>query len=382
MNFSFTPGQELIRSHVIAFAQKELNAGIIERDRLQQFPKELWLKCGEQKYQGLAIPEDAGGAGLDPFSTAIAFEALGYASEDKGLNFSIAAHFSASVIPLWKHGTAAQKEMYLESMCGGKKIAVNAMTESESGSDVFKIKTKAEKTANGYVLNGVKTFCTNGTVADIVIVYAVTDEPKGFHGGISAFILDKNTPGIRVGQEFEKMGLRSSPLCELIFENVIAKEENVLGGIGGGTSIFNHSMEWERIMMSALHAGTMENILEKCIHYAQSRHAGNEPIGKKQAVAHRIATMRMQLEASKMLLYKAAEGLENNRENALNASIAKVYVSEAFTECAKEAIGIFGGNGYMTEYGIERILRDAVGSTIYSGTSDIHRNIISRWLGL
>jgi len=382
MELSFTTEQKLIQENIIRFAQKELNQNILERDRNQQFLPELWKKCAEQKLTGLPVEEKLGGAELDPITTILALEALGYGSDDGGLNFSICAHLLACVVPVWKYGSENQKKKYLPDLCGGKKIAVNAMTESESGSDVFNIKTTAKKQENGYVINGTKTFCSNGPVGDLILVYALTDESKGYYGGITAFIVDKNAKGFKVGQKYEKMGLRTSAISEMIFENVFVSEEDILGGVGGGAIVFSHSMEWERTGIAACHVGTMRKLLEKSIEYAQTRKSGQEPIGKKQVVAHRIANMKVQLEAATLLTYKAALGLEKNKENMIHAASAKLFVSEAFVASAMDTLQIFGGNGYMTEYGIERIVRDALGSTIYSGTSDIQRNIISRLLGL
>ncbi|MFL5762672.1 MAG: acyl-CoA dehydrogenase family protein [Bacteroidia bacterium] len=382
MEFSFTSEQDLIRENIIAFAKKELNKDVAGRDREQKFLRELWQKCADQKLTGLPVGESFGGAGLDAVSAAVALEALGYGSEDGGLNFSICAHLLACVVPIWKFGSGEQKKKFLPDLCNGKKIAVNAMTESESGSDVFSIQTKAERKGDKYIINGNKTFCSNGPVGDMVLVYALTDASKGYYGGISAFLLDLKTAGCRIGQKFEKMGLRTSGISEIVFENVEASADALIGGEGGGAVVFNHSMEWERTCIAACHVGTMRRLLEKCIAYAQSRKSGSEVIGKKQAVAHRIANMKVQTEAAALMVYRAASGLEKNRDNMIHASAAKLFTSEAFVTCATDAMQVFGGNGYMTEFGIERILRDALGSTLYSGTSDIQRNIISRLLGL
>lgn len=382
MEFSITIEQKLIQENIVSFAKKELNQDVVERDRNQQFSAELWKKCAGQKLTGLFVEEQYGGAGMDPVSSIIALEALGYGSEDGGLNFSVCAHLLACVVPIWKFGNEHQKKKYLPDLCNGKKIAVNAMTESESGSDVFNIKTTAKKTEKGFIINGTKVFCSNGPVGDLILVYALTDESKGYYGGITAFLVDKNAKGFKVGQKYEKMGLRSSGISEIIFENVFVSEEDSIGGIGGGATVFTHSMEWERIGIAACHVGTMRKLLEKSIDYAQTRKSGAEVVGKKQAVAHRIANMKVQLEAASLLTYKAAVGLEKNKDNMIHAAAAKLFVSEAFASTAIDTMQIFGGNGYMTEYGIERIVRDALGSTIYSGTSDIQRNIISRLLGL
>lgn len=382
MDFSFSEEQIHVRNNIIDFAKKELNKNIAERYRDQKFPMGLWQKCADQMLTGLPVDPEFGGGGLSPLSTMVALEALGYASEDGGLNFSICAHLLAGVVPIWKYGNEFQKRKYLAALCNGSKIVVNAMTESESGSDVFNIKTTAVKKDKGFVINGAKTFCSNGNIGDRIIVYAATDSAKGYFGGITAFIVEKESEGFNVGQQFEKMGLCSSGICELLFENVFVPEENILGGIGGGATVFNYSMEWERIGMAACHVGTMKRLLQTSIEYAQTRKSGSEPIGKKQAIAHRIANMKVQTEASALLTYKAAFALNKSKENMSSASEAKLFVSEAYVNVALDCMEIFGGNGYMTEFGVERIVRDALGSRIYSGTSDIQKNIISRLLGL
>lgn len=382
MNFSLSEEQQLIKRNIIEFSQKELNKNVIERDAQQHFPHELWRTCAEHKLQGLPVDVQYGGAGLDPLSSMIALEGLGFGSHDGGLNFSVCAHLLACVVPLWKFGTEEQKREFLPQLCNGERIAVNAITETTSGSDAFNLQTTAIETSEGYVINGIKTFSSNGPVADTILVYAVTDKEKGFYGGITAFILDKNTKGFRVGQRFEKMGLRTCTISELIFENVLVPKQNILGGLGGGSRVFNYSMDWERTGMAACHIGTMERLLDQSMEYAKTRQSGKEMIGKKQAVAHKIANMKVQLEAARLLTYKAAMGIDVSKDNTLNASIAKLFVSEALNTIAMDTLHIHGGNGYMTAYEIERAVRDAIGSTIYSGTSDIQRNIISGWLGL
>jgi hypothetical protein len=382
MDFSLSEEQKQLRKQIIHFAQRELNQGVIERDEKQIFPYELWLKCGEMGFQGLPIPEMYGGSGLDPLTTAIALETLGYACEDNGLIFSICAHLLAGVIPVWKHGTEAQRTRYLPKLCKGILIAVNAMSEPGSGSDAFAMSTKAQPDGDGFRINGRKMFSSNGPVADLALVFAMTDSEKGFYGGVTAFLVEKGAPGFRSGQKFEKMGLRTSPMGELIFDDVFAPAEAVLGGVGGGASVFTHSMDWERICLFASHVGTMQRLLEKSIAYARTRTQYGQVIGKFQAISHRIVDMKVQLEAARLLMYKAASQLERSRLVSLDASITKLFVSEALVKSALDTIQIFGGYGYMTEYEVERALRDAVGSTLYSGTSEIQRNIIARWLGL
>lgn len=382
MDFSLTADQQTLRKETIRFAQRELNDGVAQRDQAQTFPHDLWLKCGQMGFQGLPVPEEYGGSGADALTTAIALEALGYGCKDSGLVFSVCAHLLACVIPIWKFGSTEQKKRLLPYLSNGSLIAVNAMTEPSSGSDAFSLRTSAVQDGDGFRINGTKTFSSNGPVADIALVFASTDSMKGYHGGITAFLVEKGTPGFRSGQKFEKMGLRTSPIGELIFEDVHVPSNAILGGIGGGSSIFTHSMDWERICLFASHIGTMERLLEKSIEYARTRTQFGQHIGKFQAISHRIADMKVQLEAARLLTYRAAWRLENERNASLDASMAKLFVSEALVKTAIDTIQIFGGYGYMTEYDVERAMRDAVGSTIYSGTSEMQRNIIARWLGL
>lgn len=382
MDFNLTEEQRLLRENIVRFAREELNEGVRERDRAQQFPRELWLKCGEMGLPGLPVPEAFGGSGLDPLSVAVVLEALGYGCRDGGLVFAIGAHLLACVVPIWKHGTEEQKRRYLPRLCNGAAIAVNGMTEPTTGSDAFAMSTRAVRDGNGFRLNGSKTFSSNGPIADVALIYAATDHAKGYHGGITAFIVDKDTPGFKTGQKFEKLGLRTCPIGELVLEDVFVSENAVLGGVGAGGPIFAESMDWERACLGANHIGTMQRLLEQVLEHARTRQQYGQPIGKYQAVSHRIADMKVRLEASRLLVYRAASRLGRARDAGMHASIAKLFVSESLVQTALDAVQLFGGYGFTADYDVERTLRDSVGSTLYSGTSEIQRNIISRWLGL
>jgi len=243
MDFNLTDDQRIFRTEIVRFARKELNSGAIERDRDQEFPHDLWLKCGEMGLQGLPVPEADGGIGLDPLSTALALEALGYGCEDGGLAFSICAHLLACVVPIANHASEEQKQKYLPHLCDGTMIAVNAMSEPGSGSDAYAMKTRAVPDGDGYRINGTKIWSTNGPVADLAVVYAVTDAEKGYYGGISIFLVEKGTPGFAPGQKFEKMGLRTSPIGEIVLDDVWVPASAMLGSEGAGTLIFTQSME-------------------------------------------------------------------------------------------------------------------------------------------
>lgn len=382
MDFAITDEQRLLREEIIRFSRQELSPGARERDKGSDFSRELWARCAGVGLVGLPVPEENGGAGLDPLSSAVALEAFGYGCEDGGLVFSICAHLLACVVPIWLHGTEDQKRRFLPGLCGGDTIAVNAMTEPNSGSDAFAMKTSAKKENGGFRLSGTKTFCSNAPVADLALVYAVTDPEKGYHGGTTAFVVEKDASGYEPGQKFEKMGLRTSPIGELILDDVFVPEENVVGGVGGGATVFVQSMEWERTLIGAGHVGAMERLLERSVAYSRERTAYGQAIGKFQAVSHRIADMKVRLEAARLLVYRAAWRLGRSRDVALDSSVAKLFVSESLVETALDSIRVLGGYGFMVEYDHERALRDSVGGLLYSGTNDIQRNVIARWLGI
>lgn len=382
MEFSFSEEQKLLRDNIVRFAREVLNPGARERDRNQEFPRDLWRKCGEIGLQGLPVPPEYGGSGVDALTCAIALEALGYGCRDGGLVFSLCAHLLSCVVPLWQHGNEAQKRRYLAGLCNGSLIGVHAITEPGSGSDVFALRTKAEPYDQGFRINGSKTFISNGPVADVVIVFALTDPKKGYHGGLTAFLVERGARGFSAGPKFDKLGLRSSPIGELVFSDLYLPRDAVLGTVGGGSGVFTAAMDWERICLFASHVGTMERLLETSISYARTRSQFSQTIGKFQAVAHRIADMKVQLEAARLLTYRAAWRLDHARNASLDAAMAKLFVSESLVQSALATVQIHGGYGFMTEYEVERALRDSVGSTIYSGTSEMQRNIVARWLGL
>jgi hypothetical protein len=382
MDFSFSDDQKLLRDNIIKFAQRELNEGARDRDREQAFSRELWRKCADIGIQGLPVPEEYGGSGFDPLSCAVALEALGYGCRDGGLVFSLCAHLLACVVPILGHGSAEQKRRYLPGLCDGTLIGMHAITEPGSGSDTFAMRTKAEKQGDRWRINGTKTFVSNGPLGDLAIVFAVTDAGKGFHGGVTAFLIPAGSPGFSVGKKFEKMGLRTSHIGELAFQDLDVLDDAVLGTVGGGSAVFATAMDWERSLLVASHVGVIERLMETSIAYARTRSQFGQPIGKFQAVAHKIADMKIQLEAARLLTYRTAWRLDHARNASLDASITKLFVSESLLKVALDTVQVHGGYGFMAEYDVERALRDAVGGTIYSGTSEMQRNIIARWLGL
>jgi alkylation response protein AidB-like acyl-CoA dehydrogenase len=382
MDFSFTDEQTMLRDSIVRFATGALNGDLLARDREHTFSREIWRQCARIGLLGLPAPEAYGGSDADPLTCAIALEAFGYACRDGGLVFSVCAHMLACVVPVWKHGSEAQKDRFLTGLCNGTLIGAHAITEPDSGSDTFSMRTRAERVVNGWRLNGSKTFISNGPVADVVVVFAVTDANKKFHGGVTAFLVERGLPGFAAGQTFEKMGLRTSPVGELVFDNVFLPDSAVLGAVGGGSGVFGTAMEWERALLVAAHVGTIERLLETSVRYARSRSQFGQAIGKFQGVAHKIADMKVQLEAARLLVYRTATRLGTSRSISLDASISKLFVSESLVKAALDTVQLHGGYGFMAEYEVERALRDAIGSTLYSGTSEMQRNIIARWMGL
>jgi alkylation response protein AidB-like acyl-CoA dehydrogenase len=382
MDFSLTEEQKGLRDSIVKFAQQALNAEVAARDKEQIFSHDLWRQCAEIGIQGLPADEAYGGSNLDALSTAIGLEALGYGCTDGGLTFSLCAHILACVVPLSKHGTEEQKQRYLPGLCDGSLVGMHAITEPGAGSDPFSMRTKAELDGDGWRINGVKTFISNGPVGDVAIVFAVTNPEKGFHGGATAFIIEKGTPGFSASKKFDKLGLRTSPISELIFEDVYVPKTAVMGTVGAGASVFATAMDWERTLLVACHVGTMQRLMETSIAYTRKRSQFGQTIGKFQAVSHKIADMKVQLEAARLLTYQSAWRLDHHKNASLDSAITKLFVSESLVKTALDTVQIHGGYGFMTEYEVERALRDAIGSTIYSGTSEIQRNIIARWLGI
>ena len=381
MEYSLTPEQEELKDAVIKFAQAELNDNMVERDRAGEFSHEGWKKCAEFGIHGMPISEEFGGGGLDLTTTIAVMEGLGYGCKDQGLIFSINAHMWTNSIPLQIYGTPEQKAKYLPGLCNGALIGANGVSEPESGSDVFGMATTAIKDGDDYILNGTKTFCTNAQVADLVMTYATLNPEYGLMG-ITAFLIEKDMPGFSISKKIEKMGLRTSPMAELIFEDCRVPAANVLGRPGRGAEVFNCSMEWERSCILASCLGTMQRQLEQCIRYAQTRKQYGKAIGKFQSVANRIVDMKVRIETARPLIYKIGWLKDQGKPADMEAALGKLYTSEAFVKNCLDAVQVHGGYGFMTEFEFERELRDSVGSTLYSGTTEIQRNIIARRLGL
>lgn len=381
MDFGWDQEQLRLKDSVIKFARKELNVDVIEKDRTGAFPSEGWKKCADFGLQSLPFPEAYGGINADILTTMLVMEGLGYACKDSGLIFGINAQMWSVQMPIYRFGTEEQKGRYLTKLCSGESIGAHGMTEPDSGSDAFGLATTAERCGDHYILNGTKTLVTSGPVSDLFVVFATVDKRKRFMG-VTGFIVEKGFPGFRVGKDIEKMGLRTSPMSELILDDCRVPVANRLGKEGSGSAIFNDSMEWERCCILASYLGGMERQIETCIDHAQTRRQFNQPIGKFQSVANRIVDMKVRMETARLMLYKVAWLKKTQGQAGMDAALAKLYMSESWVKSCLDAIQVHGGYGYTTEYELERDLRDSVGGTLYSGTSEIQRNIIARHLGL
>ncbi len=381
MDLSWTEDQYRLRDTIVEFARKELNEGLVERDRKSEFNLAGWKKCGEIGIPGLPIPEAYGGGDTDVMTTVHVLEGLGYGCKDNGLIFSLNAHMWSAELPILTFGNEAQRGKYLPKLCRGEFIGGNATSEPESGSDAYNMKTTALKKGDRYVLNGSKLFITNGPVADVIVVFATVNPEKG-KSGVSAFLVEKGTPGLTVAKKIDKMGVRTSPMAELFFDNCEVPADNRLGREGAGMAIFSHAMEWERAFILASAVGTMQRLVETCVNYAKRRKQFGQPIGKFQLVASKIVDMKVRLETSRQLLYRVAWLKQTGQPIYMEAAMAKLYISECWVQSTQDALQIHGGYGYLTEMELEREVRDALGSKLYSGTSEIQRQIVAQFMGL
>lgn len=382
MDFSWTDEQLTFKQSVIQFAQENLNDDMIERDYQGEFSWEHWRKCAEFGIQGLCIPEIySGSPSVDILTAVLVMEALGYGCADSGLALALNAQMWTVQHLLIQFGTDDQKQRFLPQLCCGEWIGVHALSEPEAGSDVYSMTTTATSCDGGYILNGCKKFVTCAPLAHLALVFATIDPSLG-KWGVTAFLVEQTFPGFSASPVKNKMGLRTAPFGEILLEDCFVPVANRLGPEGAGFSFSHTSLEYDRCFNLASQLGTMERQLEKTITYSKSREQFGQAIGKFQAVSNRVADMKLRIETSRLLLYKVAWLKEQGKSAMLEAALLKLYLSECFVASGLDAVRIHGGNGYLTEYEIERDLRDAIGGVIYAGTSDIQRNIVARSLGL
>ncbi|MDX1647509.1 MAG: acyl-CoA dehydrogenase family protein [Longimicrobiales bacterium] len=381
MDFSWSEEQERLYASVVRFAEEQLDPDPVRRDAAGEFDADVWRRCADFGVLGWFVPEEHGGAGYDVLTVAYLMEGLGRGCGDNGLTFALGTQIWGIQPLLLNFGTEEQVVRYVGPSMKGELIGALGMTEEQSGSDAFALAATASQEGDEYVLRGEKTLITFGPIADMVIVFAVTD-PSAGRWGVSAFLVDSDAPGFVAHPADEMTGLRTVPFGRITLDDCRVPAANLLGDEGAGASIFNFSQRWERAFVLAPQVGAMQRVLDACVAFARERERGGIPIGKRQAVSHRISDMRLRLELARLLLYKTAWLRQTGRSDLMEVALTKTYLSEAFVESSLDAIAVHGGKGYATATGIERNLRDALGATIYSGTVDIQRNIVAALLGL
>jgi alkylation response protein AidB-like acyl-CoA dehydrogenase len=381
VDFELTPQQQKLRHETISFAQRELGKDVTRGDTESRFCREDWSRCADFGVLGWPVPAMFGGRELDPLTTMIALDALGYGCRDNGLVFAVNNHLWGCVIYLLLHGTDEQKQRYLRPMCEGRMIGAHALSEPESGSDVLSIQATAQRDGDVYRLRGTKWFISNAPVADIFVVLARTGRAGG-QGSLSAFLVTTDLPGVGKVREFSKLGLRTTPMGAVEFDDVPVPAVNLIGCEGAGYPIFTSAIEWERSFMFASQVGVMERLLETSIEHVTSRRQFGRAIGSFQAVAHRIADMKIHLELARLILYRVGWLKREGRFALVDSTIAKIFTSESLVQVAMAALEVHGARGYVTDSGIEREVRDALGGPIFAGTSAVQRGILAELLGL
>ncbi|WP_433745464.1 acyl-CoA dehydrogenase [Falsibacillus pallidus] len=376
MELRFTEEQEMMRKMVRDFAEAEI-APFIERMEAGEFPREILKKMAELGLMGITTPEKYGGSEMDFTSYIIAINELSKVSATVGVILSV--HTSVGTNPILYFGNEEQKQKYVTKLASGEYLGAFCLTEPSAGSDAGSLKSKAVKKDGHYVINGSKVFITNGGEADVYIVFASTDPSKGSRG-ISAFIVEKGTPGLIIGKDEHKMGLHGSRTVQLTFEDMMVPVENMLGEEGDGFKIALANLDVGRIGIAAQALGIAEAALEKAVEYAKERVQFGKPIAAQQGIGFKLADMATNVEAAKLLVYRAASLRAEGEPCGKEASIAKLFASKAAVETATEAIQVFGGYGYTEDYPVERYFRDAKITEIYEGTSEIQRIVVSKHL--
>lgn len=377
MDFQLTDEQEMLRKMVRDFAKKEVEPTAAERDEEERFDRDIFDKMGELGLTGIPWPEEYGGIGSDFVSYCIAVEELSRVCGSTGVTLS--AHLSLASWPIYTYGNEEQKQNFLKRLATGEALGAYALSEPGSGSDAAAMKTVAKKDGEGYVLNGNKVWITNGGVADIYLVFAITD-PEAKHKGISAFIVEKGTEGFTFGKKEKKLGIRSSPTTELIFENCRIPKENMLGEEGEGFKIAMTTLDGGRNGIAAQALGIAQGALDAAVDYAKEREQFGKPIAHNQGISFKLADMATDIEAARLLTYQAAwlesKGLPYGKQSAMS----KLFAGDAAMRITTEAVQVFGGYGYTKDYPVERYMRDAKITQIYEGTNEIQRLVIGRML--
>jgi isovaleryl-CoA dehydrogenase len=377
--FDFGLGEEvdMLRKTASGFAQDKIAPRADEIDRSNQFPRELWPQMGELGLLGITVEEEYGGAGLGYLEHCVAMEEISRASAAIGLSYG--AHSNLCVNQIRRNGSDAQKQKYLGPLISGAHVGALAMSEPGAGSDVVSMRTRAEKKGDRYVLNGSKMWITNGPEADTLVVYAKTDANAGARG-ITAFLIEKGMKGFSTAQKLDKLGMRGSDTCELVFQDCDVPAENVLGNLGGGVGILMSGLDYERVVLAAGPLGIMQACLDVVMPYVHERKQFGQPIGEFQIMQAKLADMYVTMNAAKAYVYAVARACDDGRTTREDAAGAILYAAENATRIALDAIQCLGGNGYINEFPTGRLLRDAKLYEIGAGTSEIRRLLIGREL--
>ena len=379
MDFNLSREHQLVRKMMAEFTENEVKPIAAETDKTSQYPRENIEKLFNLGVMGMCVPKEYGGAGADPLASAICIEELSKQCASTG--DIVATHNGLCCDPIITHGTEAQKAKYLPMLTKGHKVGAFCLTESDAGSDAAKGQTEAKLDGDHYVLNGSKIFITNGYVADVFVVFAMTDKSKGNHG-ISAFIVEKSFPGFSTGKHEKKMGIRGSSTCDLVFEDCVVPKENLLGKEGEGFKIAMKTLDGGRIGIASQALGLAEGAINEAVKYTKERIQFGRRLSQFQNTQFQLADMHTRTQAAQYLVYAAAMKKQNHEDYSMDAAMAKLFAAETASDVTRRAVQLFGGYGYTREYPVERMMRDAKITEIYEGTSEVQRMVVAKYLGV
>ncbi|MDG1066259.1 MAG: isovaleryl-CoA dehydrogenase [Luminiphilus sp.] len=377
LNHGLSEELNMLRDTVYQFCQKELAPRATDIDRNNEFPMDLWPKLGALGVLGMTVDEAYGGTNMGYLAHAIAMEEISRASASVGLSYG--AHSNLCLNQIQKNGTPVQREHYLPKLCSGEHIGALAMSEPNAGSDVVSMRLRADKKGDHYILNGNKFWITNGPDADVYVIYAKT-EPDAGSRGITAFIVERDSPGFSRAQKLDKLGMRGSNTCELVFEDCEVPADNILGELNQGVAVLMSGLDYERAVLTGGPVGIMQACLDITVPYVHERKQFDQPIGEFQLVQGKLADMYSLTAASRSFLYAVCRALDRGEDSRKDAAAVILYTAEMATKCALDAIQLLGGNGYINDYPTGRLLRDAKLYEIGAGTSEIRRMLIGREL--